>query len=149
VRSRPGSSIQASIGRVSRRSEIFSTGDGLAAGGSINCLGGVGLATQCLEQPFVIGSFLGATETFGAGFLLLVFLLVLFTAAFLAASMTFIGVGLGAGAGWALAKRPPRSTWLRHLRGSAAQGTAEGERAPSGIVRRMRRFSLQAPQMPA
>jgi hypothetical protein len=113
VRSRRVSSIQASIGRVSRRSEISPTGDELAVGGSTSCLGGVDLATHCLVLVFVVGAFLGAADTFGAGFMLLAFLLVLVTGAFLGASMTFIGVGLGAEGGWALETRPPRSTWLQ------------------------------------
>jgi hypothetical protein len=62
-------------------------------------LGGVNLATQCLVLDFVIGAFLGAAETFGAGFLLLAFLLVLFTAVFLGAAVTSVGVSFGAGAG--------------------------------------------------
>jgi hypothetical protein len=113
VRSRRVSSIQASIGRVSKRSEISYTGDELAVGGSISSLGGVGLSTHWLVLAFVVGAFLGAADTFGAGFLLLAFLLVFVSGAFLGASMTFVGVGLGAGAGLALATRPPRSTWLQ------------------------------------
>jgi hypothetical protein len=140
VRSRRVSSIQASIGRVSRRSEISSTGDGFAVGGSTNCLGGVGLATHYLVLAFVIGAFLGAAETFGAGFLLLAFLLVLFTAAFLGASMTFIGEGLGAGAGWALATRPPRSTWLQPSPRLRCSGDGRGRAGASPFYRQARRF---------
>jgi hypothetical protein len=54
VSSRRVSSIQAFIGRVSRRSEISFTGDGLAVGGSTSCLGGIGLATHCLVLAFVV-----------------------------------------------------------------------------------------------
>jgi hypothetical protein len=144
MRSRLVGSIQSSIGRVSRRSEISSTGDGLDVGGSTNSLGGVGLATHCLVLAFVIGYLLGTAETFGAGFLLMVFLLVLFTAAFLGASMTLIGVGLGAGAGWAFETRPPRSTWLQSTPRLRCSGN--GRRRP-GAVRKVRRFSLQAPQV--
>jgi hypothetical protein len=111
VRSRRVSSIQAFIGKVSRRSEISSTGDGLAVGGGTSCLGGVGLPTHCLVLAFVVGAFSGAADTFGAGFLLLAFFLFLVSGAFLGASITFVGVGLGAG--WTLATRPPRSTWLQ------------------------------------
>jgi hypothetical protein len=111
VGSRRVSSTQAFMGRVSRRSEISSTGDGLIEGGT-SCLGGAGLATHSLVLAFVVGAFLGAADTFGAGFLLLAFLLVLFTGAFLGAAVTSVGVGLGGEAGWALAGRHPRSTWF-------------------------------------
>jgi hypothetical protein len=145
VRIRRVSSIQASIGGVSRRSEI-STGDGLAVGGSTSCLGGVGLATHCLVLAFVVEAFLGAAETFGAGFLLLAFLLVLFTAAFLGAAVTSVGVG--GGEGWALATRPPRSTWFHPSPRPSC--SADGvEWAPSELLQRARRFLLQAPHVPA
>jgi hypothetical protein len=70
----------------------------------------------------VVGAFLGAADTFGAGFLLLAFLLVVVSGAFLGTSMTFVGVGLGGGAGWALATRPPRSTWLQPSPGLRCSG---------------------------
>ena len=73
---------------------------------------GAGLVTHRLVLTFVVGAFLGAADTFAAGFLLLAFLLVLVTGAFLGASVAFVGVGLEGGAGWALATRPPRSTWF-------------------------------------
>ena len=82
----------------------ISKGDGFAAGDGTSCWGEVGLATHC-----VVLAFLGAADTFGAGFLLLAFLLVHVTGAFLGASVTSVGVG----AGWALATRPPRRTWLQ------------------------------------
>jgi hypothetical protein len=63
VRSRRVSSIHASIGRVSRRSEISSTGDGLAMGRSISWLCGVGLATHWLVLAFVGEAFLGSADT--------------------------------------------------------------------------------------
>jgi hypothetical protein len=93
VRSRRVSSTQASIRRVSRRSEFPSKGEGLAVGGDTICLGGMGVVMHSLVLAFLVGGFLGAAETFGAGFLLLVFLLVLFTAAFLGASVISVGVG--------------------------------------------------------
>jgi hypothetical protein len=43
---------------------------------------------------FVVGAFLGAADTFGAGFLLLPILLVLLNGAFLGAEVTSVGVGL-------------------------------------------------------
>ena len=81
-------------------------------GGGTSCLDGAGLVAHCLVLTFVIGAFLGAAYTFGAGFLILAFLLVLVTGAFLGSSVTSVGVGMDGGAGWALATRPPRSTWF-------------------------------------
>jgi hypothetical protein len=112
VRSRRVSSTHAFMGRVSRRSEFSSTGDGLTVGGCTSCLDGADLATHCLVLAFLFGTFLGAADTFGAVFLLLAFLLVFFTGAFLWASVTSVGVGLEGGAVWALAIGPPRSTWF-------------------------------------
>ena len=66
---------------------------------------------RSLVLAFLVGVFLGAADTFGAGFLLLA-LLALVTGAFLGASVISVGVGLGGGAGWALATRP-RSTWFQ------------------------------------
>jgi hypothetical protein len=146
VRSRRVSSTQASMGRMSR-SEIFSTGDGLTVGGGTSCLDGAYFATHYLVLAFVVGAFLGAADTFGAGFLVLAFLLVLVTGTFIGVSVTSVGLGLGADEGWALGKRPPRSTWFHPLRGSAYQLTAEVEWPPSELLRRVHRFSLQAPQV--
>jgi hypothetical protein len=47
------------MGRVSRRSEIPSKGDGLAVGGDTSCLGGMGVATHCLVLAFLVGTFWG------------------------------------------------------------------------------------------
>ena len=44
---------------------------------------------------FLVGVFLGAADTLGAGFLHLAFFLVHVTGAFLGASVTSVGVGLG------------------------------------------------------
>ena len=118
-------------------------------GGDTNCLDGAGLVRHCLLLTFVIGAFLGAAVTFGAGFLLLAFLLVLVTGAFLGASVITVGVGLRGGEGWALAIRPLGARGFTHLRGSAAQLTVGVEWALSGPLQRVRRFSLQAPQVPA
>ena len=63
---------------MSRRSEISSKGDGLTVGGGTSCSDGVGLATHCLVLAFcLVEAFLGAADTFGAGFVLMAFLLVL------------------------------------------------------------------------
>ena len=61
------------MGRVSMTSEISSTGDGLTVGGSTSCLDGAGLVTHCFMLAFLFGAFLGATDNFRAGFLLLDF----------------------------------------------------------------------------
>jgi hypothetical protein len=113
VRSRRVSSTQASMGRVSRRSEIPSKGDGLAVGGDTSCLGGMGAVMHCLVLAFLVGAFLGAAGTFDAGFLFLAFRLVFVAGAFLGAAVISVGVGFGRGADCALATRPPRSTWLQ------------------------------------
>jgi hypothetical protein len=110
VRSRRVSSTQASIGRVSRRSEIPSKGDGFAVGGDTSCLDRVGVATQYLVMAFLVGASLGAAGTFGAGFIFLALRLVFVAGAFLGASVTSVGVGFGRGADCALATRLPRST---------------------------------------
>ena len=64
-------------------SSEFSKGDALTVGEGTSCLGGVGFATHCL-----VLAFLGAADTFGASFLLLAFLLILVTGAYLGASVT-------------------------------------------------------------
>ena len=112
VRSRRVSSTQASIGRVSRRSKI-SRGDGFAAGDGTRCWEEVVLAKHFVVLAFLVGAFLEAVNTFGAGYLLLAFLLVLVTGAFLGASVISVGGGWGGETGWALATRPPRSTWFQ------------------------------------
>ena len=59
ARSRRVSSTQASIGRVSRRSQI-SKGDGLTVSSGTSCSDGMGLATHCLVVAFcLVGAFLG------------------------------------------------------------------------------------------
>jgi hypothetical protein len=113
LRRRRFSSTQASMERVSRRSEIPSKGDGLAVGRDTNSLGGMGVATQCLVLAFLVGAFLGSARTFAVGSLFLTFRLAFVAAAFLGASVTSVGGAFGRGADCALATRPPRSTWLK------------------------------------
>jgi hypothetical protein len=74
--------------------------------------GGAVLATHSLVLVFVVGAFLGAADTFGAGSLFLAFLLIFFTGAFLGAAVISVGVDFKRGECWALATRPPRSTWF-------------------------------------
>jgi hypothetical protein len=139
VRSRRVSSTQAFMARMSRRSEI-STGDGLTLGGGTSCLGGAGLATHCLVLGFLVGNFLGAADTFGAGFWVLDFLLMLVTGAFLGASVTSVGVSLEEGEGWVLEHDPHRARGSTHPRGSAAQLTVGVVWAPCDLPRRVHRL---------
>jgi hypothetical protein len=52
--------------RESRRSEISSTGDGIAVDGCTSCLVGSSLATHSLVLAFVFGASLGAADNLGA-----------------------------------------------------------------------------------